>query len=223
MQLSIKNLTFGWNKTPLFQDVQCSLNKADVVQLVGENGAGKTTLLKLISGMIPHFERGQMLRGNIFIRNKSVFENAPKSFFPLIAFVPGKNIDFFLVTENLKDEILFTSSVLKLNQQKIDARLNDFFNIFPGFKNNLNLPFAHMDFSQKVLSLTFIYRLQNATLFLFDEVMNRFSISELHQWQDFLASLKHANKSVIYIDHQTTDKGYCQWSLSNGKLVTYYD
>lgn len=218
MKLSIKNVSFGWAETPLFRNVRCELNSGDIVRLDGENGAGKSTLLKLISGMIPHFELGQLLQGDIYLEKKSIFENPPKSFFPQLAYIPGKNIDFFLLTENLPDEITFTSSILRLTREQINLRLNDFITIFPGFEKSLEQPFSKMSFSQKVLSLTCIYFLQNGRLFLFDEVMNGFTSEEVHQWQRFFVHLKNDNKAVIYIDHQTTGSDYQKWSLVDGTL-----
>lgn len=222
MLLQIENLTFGWLDTPLLNLVNCSVDRGYIVQLTGENGSGKTTLLKLIAGMIPHFERGNILRGDILFNDKSVLEYPPKSFFPWIGFVPGKNIDFFLFTENMTDEISFVSSVLKFDRKTIDARQRDFFNFFQGLEHDVKLPFKEMDFSQKVLSLTFIYFLQDAVLYLFDEVLNRFSVDELNQWHDFFEFLAMKKKAIIHIDHQIAIRGNQQWSLSQGNLVTHH-
>ncbi len=222
MLLQIENLTFGWLDTPLLNLVNCSMDRGDIVQLTGENGSGKTTLLKLIAGMIPHFERGNVLHGNILFNDKAVFENPPKSFFPWIGFVPGKNLDFFLFSENMTDEVTFVSSVLKIDRKTIDARQHDFFNLFQGFKHIVKLPFKEMELSQKVLSLTFIYFLQNAVLYLFDEVLNRFSIDELNQWHDFFEFLAMKNKAILHIDHQIAVRGNRQWSLLQGNLMVHH-
>lgn len=163
------------------------------------------------------------MQGEIYFDNSAVFQTAPNALFPAVGFVPGKNIDFFLMMENLKDEMIFTTSLLKTEQSDFDVRREEFIGIFPRFRECLNRPYRQMDFSDKVLALTFIYFLQNATLFLFDEVMNGFSAIEMGQWQDFFALLMERQKSVIFIDHQTTDERIAKWILTQGQLTARYD
>jgi len=89
--LTIENLFFAWDKQYLFENLSCQFNEMEIIQLRGENGAGKTTLLQLISGMIPHFNRGSVLKGDILLNGESVIKHSPKTFFPRIAFIPSIN------------------------------------------------------------------------------------------------------------------------------------
>ncbi|PSL46933.1 ATP-binding cassette subfamily F protein 3 [Salsuginibacillus halophilus] len=46
--LKAENLTFGYEQTPLFDNVEVHMKRQERVALLGPNGAGKTTLLKLL-------------------------------------------------------------------------------------------------------------------------------------------------------------------------------
>jgi heme exporter protein A len=54
--LSVKALGIRRSERWLFRDLDFQLNKAQVVQVVGQNGAGKTSLLRSICGLLPHAE-----------------------------------------------------------------------------------------------------------------------------------------------------------------------
>lgn len=57
--LSIQNLSFGYGRIPLFQNVSLRVEATQPVVLHGESGCGKTTLLKCISGLL-HPSNGEV-------------------------------------------------------------------------------------------------------------------------------------------------------------------
>jgi len=50
--LSVKGLRAGYGKIEVLHDVSLSIDRCQIVTLIGANGAGKTTLLKTVSGLI---------------------------------------------------------------------------------------------------------------------------------------------------------------------------
>lgn len=50
--LSITNIAKSFSKVPVLTDINLTIQKGEVVALVGENGAGKSTLANIISGSI---------------------------------------------------------------------------------------------------------------------------------------------------------------------------
>ena len=48
--IEAKNLSFGYESTPIFEGVSFSVRPGDFIAIIGSNGAGKSTLLRLILG-----------------------------------------------------------------------------------------------------------------------------------------------------------------------------
>jgi ATP-binding cassette subfamily F protein 3 len=61
--LELSNVTAGYDRTPIFRDLTCILEKGERVALVGPNGVGKSTLMKVLAGRLPLFE-GQRKEGH---------------------------------------------------------------------------------------------------------------------------------------------------------------
>lgn len=219
MLLYIKDLTFGWQKESLFENISCHLIHKEIIQLSGENGSGKTTLLKLISGMIPHFSRGEILKGEVLVKGRSILTESPKTFFPTIAFIPSLNLEFFLFTETLNQEILLTRSILKINEELVKRRLDEFTIFFPDIIEFINVPLKEMHINQKILALTFIFYLQNAYLYLFDEVFSAFSEPSIQQWYSLFNWLSSKGCAVIFVDHQQQNEKFSRWLLKDKKLI----
>ena len=50
--LAVHGLRSGYGKVEVLHDVSLTIERGQIVTLIGANGAGKTTLLKTISGLI---------------------------------------------------------------------------------------------------------------------------------------------------------------------------
>lgn len=64
--LSLKNIYFSYDKTPVLQDISYEFEKGKMYCIVGKSGAGKTTLLSLLSGL------AKPTSGEIFYEDKNV-------------------------------------------------------------------------------------------------------------------------------------------------------
>ena len=51
-QIKTDNLTVGYGKTPLINDIALRVERGRIVCLVGPNGAGKSTILKTVAGVL---------------------------------------------------------------------------------------------------------------------------------------------------------------------------
>jgi zinc transport system ATP-binding protein len=50
--IEVKDITFGYEDTPVLEDVSMDIGMHDFLLVIGPNGGGKTTLLKIILGII---------------------------------------------------------------------------------------------------------------------------------------------------------------------------
>lgn len=75
--ISFENVTFSYNRHPVFSHATFLLQEGTFATIVGPNGSGKTTLLKLILGLL------EPDRGTIH-----VFQKSPQESSPQIGYVP---------------------------------------------------------------------------------------------------------------------------------------
>src|SRR5215468_5102097 len=69
--LAVMGLRAGYGKIEVLHDVSLSVDRGQIVALIGANGAGKTTLLKTISGLI------RPTAGSIEFAGKSIVHRPP--------------------------------------------------------------------------------------------------------------------------------------------------
>ena len=71
--LQLNNLNFSYNQSEnILKNINFSIEKGEILAILGESGSGKSTLLRLISG----FETAQ--EGALYIDNKKIFEGFHK-------------------------------------------------------------------------------------------------------------------------------------------------
>ena len=53
MMISVKNLTFSYDKKPVLDGLSFDVSAGDFCAVIGPNGSGKSTLLKALTGLLP--------------------------------------------------------------------------------------------------------------------------------------------------------------------------
>jgi len=218
-RLEINNLTFGWEKDTLFEKVSVSMKPGDRIMLQGENGSGKTTFLKLVSGMIPHFYRGKILRGDILLDGQSIIQEPPKVFYPRIAFMPSGKVDFFLLNDNLEEEVALIRAYQHLSDGEINERRQNLIRHFPDIDRLWKQSFKSMSVYEKNLSLLSVCFLQAAELFLLDEVLKTIPEYALPQWLDFFMFLSNQGKMLLCTSHDLRFETFTRLTIDHQKRI----
>lgn len=79
--IKIDNISVGYGEVPVIKNTSFTVQKGQLISIIGANGAGKSTLLKAVTGIIP------MLSGNIFIDDKNISDLAHKDIAKKIAYL----------------------------------------------------------------------------------------------------------------------------------------
>ena len=118
--LKLNNITAGYGQTPVLFNVDMTINKGDMVCLLGRNGVGKTTLLRSIIGL------NKISQGSLTFNQKNITKipTYQRSRYG-IAYIPqGREIIPYLsVLDNLK--LGFTASGKK--SKRIPLEIFEFF------------------------------------------------------------------------------------------------
>jgi branched-chain amino acid transport system ATP-binding protein len=124
--LQVKNLVVNYGVITALQGVSLTVNRGDIVTLIGANGAGKTTTLRAISGL------SKARAGEVIYEGKNI-TNLPPHALPKmgLAHVPEGRMVFANLTvfENLK-----MGAYLIRDKQVIERELEYVYNLFPRLK-----------------------------------------------------------------------------------------
>ncbi len=80
--IKVEDISFGYTRKTVLNDVNLSIKAGEVVTLLGPNGCGKSTLIKIILGLL------RPARGGIFFNGKNILQVGSKSLAREIAYVP---------------------------------------------------------------------------------------------------------------------------------------
>lgn len=81
--LKVENISFGYTKKEVLQNISFTANKGDYIAVIGESGCGKSTLLEIIYGLL-HIDKG------------AVYWNDEKLLGPNFYLIPGEDFMKYL-------------------------------------------------------------------------------------------------------------------------------
>ena len=199
--LKLKNIYKNFGNVKVLKDVNITINKGEVVALIGDNGAGKSTLIKVITGV--HTPNS----GKIFFKEKEVqIKSVSQSRKMGIEAVYQERAlcDQQELFRNIfaGREITNSFGFLDIKKQRKEAEkiLRDYIG-FTSKAITVDSPVMGLSGGEKQgvafgRSLYF-----NSDLIVLDEPTMGLSIQETEKVLNFVKGLKNENKSAIFIDH----------------------
>ena len=214
--LRLEKISVLFGKRKIFEDLNLSLNKGEILGLLGPNGVGKSTIFNLIIGLIrPNY-------GSIFINSKNV-TNDPIYFRTKeykIGYVPQHGGYFHDLT--LRENLNAISEIVIKDKKIRDERVNLLISKFE-LDSLQNIKAEFLSGGQKKRLVISLSLLSNPKILLLDEPFAALDIMTIKNLQQIIVDLQtQSNISIILCDHQARDLLSCcdlAIVLSNGKVI----
>ena len=192
--IELKNISKSFGSIIANKDVCLTVNRGEILSILGENGSGKTTLMNMIAG-IYYPDHGQ-----IFIDGKEVVIRFPKDALDYkIGMVHQhfKLVDVFSATEN----IILGLDEGKFNVKKSAERIKKISEQY-GFDIDPNKKIYEMSVSEKqtVEIIKVLYR--GADILILDEPTAVLTPQETLKLFDILRRMRDDGKAIIIITHK---------------------
>ena len=113
--IKIQNLTVGYDKTPVLQNVSLDVYENDFLGVIGPNGGGKTTLIKSILGLL------MPSAGKIEFRNDIGMKKKPIGYLPQVKHIDRKFP--ITVSDVVKSGLMMQNSSISVSNVK--QKVND--------------------------------------------------------------------------------------------------
>ena len=208
------SLSFGPRK--ILDNISCSLNKGQILGLLGPNGVGKSTIFNLITGLIkPDY-------GSIFIDSTKVNDHPiylrTKKF--KIGYVPQHGGYFHDLT--LFENLVAIGEILVLDAKKRNEKINSLIAKFE-LDAVRDIKSTYLSGGQKKRLVIALALLADPKILLLDEPFAALDVLTIKMLQEIIVNLQNENNiSIILCDHQARDLLNCVDNaiiLSNTKII----
>ena len=192
--VEMQHITKCFSKVIANSDVSITVEKGQVVALLGENGAGKSTIMKILYGLYG------MDEGKIFINGEEVTIKSPADAMSKgIAMIQQH---FSLVPTHTAAENIILGNVhghinIKQYEEKLKKIAQDY-----GFDVPMNIPVGKLAVGQqqKIEILKALYI--NTNILIMDEPTAVLTPQESEHLMEFIRNFTSKGKSVVFITHK---------------------
>lgn len=196
--IELKGITKTFGPIVANKDVDLTVNKGEILAILGENGSGKTTLMNMISGIYYPDE------GQIYIDGKEVTISSPRDAFEYkIGMIHQhfKLVDIFTAAENI---VLGLEGKDKYDIKKISADIQKTCDQF-GFLIDINKKIYEMSVSEKqtVEIIKVLYR--GADILILDEPTAVLTPQEIKKLFTVLRTMREHGKAIVIITHKLNE------------------
>lgn len=196
--IQLKNITKTFGNIVANKNVNLTVNRGEILSILGENGSGKTTLMNMISGI--YFPD----HGQIFIDGNEAVIRSPKDAFDYkIGMIHQhfKLVDVFSAAENI---VLGYKDSKRYNLKKSTAEIQKICDQY-GFEIDLSKKIYEMSVSEKqtVEIIKVLYR--GADILILDEPTAVLTPQEIKKLFAVLKNMKSDNKAIIIITHKLNE------------------
>ena len=192
--IEMRGITKRFGQVVANDSIDLTINKGEILALLGENGSGKTTLMNMLSGIYQPDE------GEIFKEGERIFIRSPREAFEYgIGMIHQhyKLIEVFTAAQN----IILGLDEGKMDLRKTNERVAEICGRY-GFEIDLSKKVYDMSVSQKqtVEIVKVLYR--GADILILDEPTAVLTPQETQKLFKVLMNMKKDGKAIIIITHK---------------------
>ncbi len=192
--IELKNITKTFGSIVANKDVCLTVNRGEILSILGENGSGKTTLMNMISGI--YFPD----KGHIFIDGEEVVISSPRDAFNYkIGMIHQhfKLVDVFSATEN----IILGLEDRKFNLKAAAKEVRDISEKY-GFDIDPVKKIHEMSVSEKQTVEIIKVLFRGADILILDEPTAVLTPQETQKLFTILRRMRDDGKAIIIITHK---------------------
>jgi branched-chain amino acid transport system ATP-binding protein len=194
--LEVKGLHVNYGKAQALKDISFSVNKGEVVTLIGANGAGKTTIMKSISGLV------RPAAGEIWYKSKILSKLPSYERVRLgIAHIPeGRRVFSALsVQKNLE-----VGAYTQKNRRQVDKQIEKMYVTFPILKERQKQPAGTLSGGQQQMLAIARALMSAPELLLMDEPSLGLSPMVVQEVSSIIREIAQSGTSIILVEQNAS-------------------
>ncbi|MBW6515006.1 MAG: energy-coupling factor ABC transporter ATP-binding protein [Candidatus Cloacimonetes bacterium] len=198
--LTLNNYTFRYpgDDKFLWQPLNFSFNRGEIILIKGSNGSGKTTLLYSLCGIIPQAISGEM-KGEILFNQESV-SNIPLKEIATEINILFQEPDKQIFMPFVEEEIAFGPENLALDREDIKRRIDNLLDRFDIVELRKRAT-ASLSYGEKKLVVLAAILAISPAVILIDEFSAGIGDNMINRFVSYLRELKDEGKTIVLAEH----------------------
>lgn len=181
----------------ILEDISLHIDKGEFIGIVGPTGCGKTSLLKVMAGVVPHYESGEV-GGRAEVLGKALQEWTLGQLSERIGFVMEDPEDQ-VFNLRVQDEVTWGLENRGLPEAEIRQRADEALRFFGIERLKERVTFDLSGGEKQRLALASIYAIRPEVMLL-DKPTSELDPGGTDQVMDAIRRLKHAGTTVVVVE-----------------------
>jgi len=190
----VKNVDYTYpNGTTALKNINLSINKGELVAIMGKNGAGKTTLIRTLNGL------NRPASGDIFINKENIKSKSIANLSRYVGII-FQNPSHQLFANSVEGEIQFSLKNLNLSDEEIQLKTKKILEDFNLEKYRERSPLNLSGGESKKLAIASII-CRDPDILVFDEPTIGQDAREIESFIKLINNERLNEKTIIIITH----------------------